>query len=244
MCYITALPHYGNISSNFPVQCALLYGKLSVRWYLIPCLYFSSPVICVALMTFPLASPPYLSLTLVHTPSSTSPLPLFENLYWLSTFSWLPQLLKTTSPWELSQQGIIIWNKTMPIGFETVQPQLGVYSVSSLETHIILLIVDNLLNTPHNKKKTKTNKKQQEKCSLRFRHRVFFLFSFGFFFVLLCFIVCMRNCLGQFQIFLKTHICAEPPCWQHCIWSIMKERGLETAFHVVNQGVPDKQTYS
>lgn len=208
MCYITALPHYGNISSNFPVQCALLYGKLSVRWYLIPCLYFSSPVICVALMTFPLASPPYLSLTLVHTPSSTSPLPLFENLYWLSTFSWLPQLLKTTSPWELSQQGIIIWNKTMPIGFETVQPQLGVYSVSSLETHIILLIVDNLLNTPHNKKKTKTNKKQQEKCSLRFRHRVFF---FVFIWVFFCFALfhCLHEKLFRTipNLFKNTHLC-------------------------------------
>lgn len=186
MCYITALPHYGNISSNFPVQCALLYGKLSVRWYLIPCLYFSSPVICVALMTFPLASPPYLSLTLVHTPSSTSPLPLFENLYWLSTFSWLPQLLKTTSPWELSQQGIIIWNKTMPIGFETVQPQLGVYSVSSLETHIILLIVDNLLNTPHNKKKQKQTKNNRKNVASGSDTGVFFCFHLGFF--LFCFV--------------------------------------------------------
>lgn len=39
ICYITLITHYSNISSNFLVQSALLYWKLSARLYLIPSLF-------------------------------------------------------------------------------------------------------------------------------------------------------------------------------------------------------------
>lgn len=79
----------------------------------------------------------------------------------------------------------IIWNKTMSISFETAQPQLVVYSVSCLEKHIILSKVGSLLN-----KKTKQGKMWPQVQTLG-------IFWFLWFFFLFCFIVCMRNHLGQ-----------------------------------------------
>jgi len=128
-------------------SCAMCFAVLEAICKMLSnsSLYFSSPVICVALTTFPLVSPLYLSYSHIYAFFHVTFATLWKSIrakHFLlaSIASWNNIPLGT-----FSTKNQLFETKQYRSAFETAQQQSVTYSVSSLEKHIIFSKMCSLL---------------------------------------------------------------------------------------------------